>query len=247
MPSVEKKGRLIGESLVKKFGKRTVVRGITVEVDSGEAVGLLGPNGAGKTTCFRMIAGLLKPDGGAVTLDGNNLTGLPLYKRARMGIAYLPQEPSIFRGMTVEQNLRAILEAQPGSDDVKERRLGELLSEFGLIKLRDSQANTLSGGEKRRVEVARALIPKPSFLMLDEPFSGIDPIAVEDLMTVIKDVTRRNIGVLITDHSAREVMKICDRIYVIYDGSIVVKGSPEEIARSGRAREVYLGEGFKLI
>jgi lipopolysaccharide export system ATP-binding protein len=237
---------LTGENLKKSFGKRMVVRGVTVVVNAGEVVGLLGPNGAGKTTCFRMIAGLLRPDGGSVSLEGRDLTGLPLFKRARLGIAYLPQEPSIFRGMTVEQNLRAILEAQPGAAREKDRVLEELLAEFGLIKLRESAAHTLSGGEKRRVEVARALIPKPSFLMLDEPFSGIDPIAVEELMGIIKGVRNRGIGVLITDHSAREVMKICDRIYVIYDGGIVLEGPPADIANSGKAREIYLGEGFTL-
>jgi lipopolysaccharide export system ATP-binding protein len=238
---------LAGQNLSKSFGGRTVLSGVDVTVNSGEVVGLLGPNGAGKTTCFRIIAGLLRPDGGAVFLDGRDLTGLPLYKRARLGIAYLPQEPSIFRGMTVEQNLKAILEAQPGSRREKAERLESLLSEFGIGKLRSSRAHTLSGGEKRRVEVARALIPRPSFLMLDEPFSGIDPIAVEDLMNVVRDIRTRQIGVLITDHSAREVMKICDRIYVIYDGKIVEEGAPEAIAASGKAREVYLGEGFKLL
>ncbi|MBI5529219.1 MAG: LPS export ABC transporter ATP-binding protein [Deltaproteobacteria bacterium] len=238
---------LVGENLSKSFGGRAVLSGVDVTVKSGEVVGLLGPNGAGKTTCFRIIAGLLTPDGGAVSLDGRDLTGLPLYRRARLGIAYLPQEPSIFRGMTVEQNLRAILEAQPGPRREKAERLEALLSEFGIGKLRSSRAHILSGGEKRRVEVARALIPRPSFLMLDEPFSGIDPIAVEDLMNVVRDVRTRQIGVLITDHSAREVMKICDRIYVICDGKIVEEGAPEAIAASGKAREVYLGEGFKLL
>jgi lipopolysaccharide export system ATP-binding protein len=238
--------RLTGENLKKSFGRRLVVRGVSVSVDSGEVVGMLGPNGAGKTTCFRMIAGLLRPDGGRVCLGGRDLTGLPLYRRARMGLAYLPQEPSIFRGMTVGQNLRAILEAQEGGAEEKEKRLEGLLDEFGLSRLRDNAAVTLSGGEKRRVEVARALIPKPSFLMLDEPFSGIDPIAVEDLMGIIRGVRGRGIGVLITDHSAREVMKICDRIYVMCDGGIVEEGPPEAIAASGKAREVYLGSGFTL-
>ena len=239
--------KLLGENLGKSFGGRTVLSEVVVTVNSGEVVGLLGPNGAGKTTCFRIIAGLLVPDSGKVTLDGKELTGLPLYKRARLGIAYLPQEPSIFRGMTVEQNLKAILEAQRGSAKERRERLEELLAEFGIAKLRDSRAHTLSGGEKRRVEVARALIPRPKFMMLDEPFAGIDPIAVEDLMSIVRDIRRRGIGVLITDHSAREVMKICDRIYVIYDGRIVEEGTPEAIAVSGRAREVYLGESFKLL
>jgi len=242
----DKMPRLSGTGLRKSFGKREVLRGVSVHVDAGEIVGLLGPNGAGKTTCFRIIAGILRPDAGKVSLGDDDMTRLPLYKRARKGIAYLPQEPSIFRGLTVSQNLMAILEVTEPDREKRRPRLETLLAEFGLEKLADSSAQTLSGGEKRRVEVARALVPRPVFIMLDEPFSGIDPIAVEDLMEIVRGLRKRGIGVLITDHSAREVLKICDRIYVMYDGMMIEEGHPVAIAASDRAREVYLGEGFTL-
>jgi lipopolysaccharide export system ATP-binding protein len=237
---------LEARSLVKSFGRRMVVRGVEVYVKPGEVVGLLGPNGAGKTTCFQMIMGLVQPDSGTILLNGEDLTRKPMHERARRGIGYLAQEPSIFRRMTVEENLMAILQMRefPGQD--KTQKMNGLLAELGLEKLRHQMASTLSGGEKRRCEVARALVTDPKFLLLDEPFVGIDPMAVADLQSVVGSLKSRGIGVLITDHNVRETLEIVDRAYIVYEGQIRVEGTAHEILSHPDARRFYLGEKFSL-
>jgi len=231
---------------VKRFKKRFVVRGVTIELHPGEVVGLLGPNGAGKTTTFKMVVGLLKPTSGAVWFDGRDVTRLPMYRRARLGISYLPQEPSVFRHLTVRKNLLAILEHRDGvskqrRDDVVE----ELLEDFGIVHLGDNLAQTLSGGERRRCEIARALVTNPKILLLDEPFAGIDPIAVADLQETVLKLKDRGIGVLITDHNVRETLQTVDRAYILNEGALLVSGTPQEIVTSPVARKVYLGDRFK--
>lgn len=232
--------------LTKSYGGRTVVKGVSLEVASGEVVGLLGPNGAGKTTTFYMVVGLTSPDSGRVELDGADLTHDPMYVRARKGIAYLPQEPSIFRGLTVEQNILAILETLPLDGAARRTRLRELLAELGLEHLAKSKAYTLSGGERRRVEITRALVISPSFVLLDEPFAGIDPIALTDIQKIIFHLKERGIGVLITDHNVRETLKITDRAHIVTDGTIFRSGTPAELAADADVKRIYLGADFKL-
>jgi lipopolysaccharide export system ATP-binding protein len=234
------------DGLVKIYGKRRVVDDVSIAVKRGEVVGLLGPNGAGKTTCFYMIVGMILPEGGNVSLDGENITALPMYKRARKGIGYLPQEASIFRRMTVEQNLLAILETLPLSKQVRLERLERLLRELNVEHLRKSYGYQLSGGERRRVEITRSLVTEPSFMLLDEPFAGIDPIAVADLQSIVSDLRRRGLGVLITDHNVRETLSITDRAYIMYEGSIKRSGTADELASDPVVREIYLGEAFRL-
>jgi lipopolysaccharide export system ATP-binding protein len=233
-------------TLTKSYGGRTVVRGVSLDVSSGEVVGLLGPNGAGKTTTFYMVVGLTAPDSGQVDLDGVDVTSDPMYVRARKGIAYLPQEASIFRGLTVEQNVQAILETVGLSRSARRARLRELLSELGLTPLARSMAYTLSGGERRRVEITRALVIEPKFVLLDEPFAGIDPIAVTDIQKIIFHLKARGIGVLITDHNVRETLKITDRAYIVHDGTIFRSGTPDALANDEDVKRIYLGADFRL-
>ena len=230
----------------KSFGSRQVVRGVSIYVRRGEAVGLLGPNGAGKTTVFYMITGLIKADRGAIELDGHDVTKLPMYQRARLGIGYLPQEASIFRGLTVEQNIRAVLEVVEPSRKKREAELDSLLDEFNITRLRKSPSIALSGGERRRVEIARALATRPNYMLLDEPFAGIDPIAVGDIQDLVRHLTNRGIGVLITDHNVRETLGLTDRAYIVYAGEILTEGSPDEIVANPDVRRLYLGEEFRL-
>ncbi|MGJ5000066.1 LPS export ABC transporter ATP-binding protein [Bradyrhizobium sp. HKCCYLRH2060] len=239
-------GFLAVHSIEKSFGSRQVVRGVSIYVRRGEAVGLLGPNGAGKTTVFYMITGLIKADRGAIELDGHDVTRLPMYQRARLGIGYLPQEASIFRGLTVEQNIRAVLEVVEPSRKKRERELDALLEEFTITRLRKSPSIALSGGERRRVEIARALATRPNYMLLDEPFAGIDPIAVGDIQQLVRHLTNRGIGVLITDHNVRETLGLTDRAYIVYAGQILTEGSPEEIVADPDVRRLYLGEEFRL-
>ncbi len=237
---------LRGRSLAKSFRKKKVVDDVNVEVCAGEVVGLLGPNGAGKTTTFHMVVGLTEPDAGSVFLNEQEITSHPMYLRARSGISYLPQEPSIFRKLTVEENVLAILETLPLKPDEKRRRLNEVLEELGLAHKARSRGYTLSGGERRRAEITRALVTSPSFMLLDEPFAGIDPIAVGDIQRIIQHLKNRGIGILITDHSVRETLKITDRAYIMNDGKILCSGTPEELADNEDVRRVYFGEDFKL-
>ena len=230
----------------KSFKKRPVLRGVSLTLQRGEAVGLLGPNGAGKTTCFYIMTGLISPDYGWVTLDGHDITDLPMYRRARLGIGYLPQEASIFRGLTVEQNIRGILEVVEPIRESREAQLNELLAEFSITHLRRTPALALSGGERRRVEIARALAAHPSFILLDEPLAGIDPIAVNDIRDLVSHLKDRGIGVLITDHNVRETLEIVDRAYIIHDGMVLMEGRPSEIVSHQDVRRVYLGETFSL-
>jgi lipopolysaccharide export system ATP-binding protein len=239
-------GYLAVHSVEKSFGTRQVVRGVSIYVRRGEAVGLLGPNGAGKTTVFYMITGLIKADRGAIELDGHDVTQLPMYQRARLGIGYLPQEASIFRGLTVEQNIRAVLEVVEPSRKKREAELNSLLDEFNITRLRKSPSIALSGGERRRVEIARALATRPNYMLLDEPFAGIDPIAVGDIQDLVRHLTNRGIGVLITDHNVRETLGLTDRAYIVYAGQILTEGSPEEIVNDADVRRLYLGEEFRL-
>jgi lipopolysaccharide export system ATP-binding protein len=234
------------EALTKSYGGRTVVRGVSVEVRSGEVVGLLGPNGAGKTTTFYMTVGLTAPDSGRVLLDGADVTNDPMYIRARKGIGYLPQEPSVFRGLTVEQNILAILETLSLSAAERRARLRTLLAELNLTPLASSPAYTLSGGERRRVEITRALVISPRFILLDEPFAGIDPIAVGDIQDIVSHLSERGIGVLITDHNVRETLRITDRAYIVNEGTIFRSGTPESLAEDEEVRRVYLGSDFRL-
>jgi lipopolysaccharide export system ATP-binding protein len=239
-------GYLAVHSVEKSFGTRQVVRGVSIYVRRGEAVGLLGPNGAGKTTVFYMITGLIKADRGAIELDGHDVTKLPMYQRARLGIGYLPQEASIFRGLTVEQNIRAVLEVVEPSRKKREAELNSLLDEFNITRLRKTPSIALSGGERRRVEIARALATRPNYMLLDEPFAGIDPIAVGDIQDLVRHLTNRGIGVLITDHNVRETLGLTDRAYIVYAGEILTEGSPEEIVSDPDVRRLYLGEEFRL-
>jgi lipopolysaccharide export system ATP-binding protein len=232
--------------LTKSYSGRTVVRGVNVEIDSGEVVGLLGANGAGKTTTFSMVVGLTAPDSGRVLLDGHDVTDDPMYIRARKGIGYLPQEASIFRGLTVEQNIMAILETLDLNGTGRRARLRELLAELGLTPLAKSPAYTLSGGERRRVEITRALVISPKFMLLDEPFAGIDPIAVTDIQKIIAHLKGRGIGVLITDHNVRETLKITDRAYIVHDGVIFKSGTPQSLADDEEVKRIYLGADFRL-
>jgi lipopolysaccharide export system ATP-binding protein len=234
------------EELTKSFRRRKVVDQVSIEIDGGEVVGLLGPNGAGKTTIFYMIVGLLHPNGGNIYLNGENITSVPMYLRARKGIGYLPQEPSVFRKLNVEENLMAILETLRLSKEEKRDRLEDLLNELGLSALRRQKAYSLSGGERRRVEITRALVLSPSFILLDEPFAGIDPIAVLDIQAIVRQLKSKGIGIIITDHNVRETLGVCDRAYIINEGNLLESGTPEEIARSPKAKKVYLGDGFRL-
>jgi lipopolysaccharide export system ATP-binding protein len=234
------------EELTKSYGGRTVVRGVSLEVESGEVVGLLGPNGAGKTTTFYMTVGLTTPDSGRVILNGEDVTELPMYARARKGIGYLPQEPSIFRGLTVEQNIMAILETLDLDSAARRTRCRELLAELNLTSLAASPAYTLSGGERRRAEITRALVVSPKFLLLDEPFAGIDPIAITDIQKIIFHLKERGIGVLITDHNVRETLRITDRAYIVHDGGIFHSGTPDTLAADEEVRRIYLGTEFRL-
>lgn len=234
------------EALTKSYGGRTVVRGVSVEVHSGEVVGLLGPNGAGKTTTFYMTVGLTAPDSGRVLLDGVDVTNDPMYIRARKGIGYLPQEPSIFRGLTVQQNILAILETLNLKASDRRARLRELLAELNLTALSDAPAYTLSGGERRRVEITRALVISPLFILLDEPFAGIDPIAVSDIQMIVSHLSERGIGVLITDHNVRETLRITDRAYIVNEGVMFRSGTPDSLADDEEVRRIYLGQDFRL-
>ena len=235
---------LAAQGIMKTYGKRQVVKGVSLAVGKGESVGLLGPNGAGKTTVFYMITGLIKPDQGRVLMEGRDVTRLPMYQRARLGIGYLPQEASIFRGLTVEQNIRAVLEVTEPNRKERERQLDSLLDEFRITRLRKSPSIALSGGERRRLEIARALASRPSYILLDEPFAGIDPIAIGDIRALVRHLTQRGIGVLITDHNVRETLELIDRAYIIYDGKVLTEGTPEEIVANEEVRRVYLGDMF---
>ena len=237
---------LAADSLGKHFKKRPVLRGVSLAVRRGEAVGLLGPNGAGKTTCFYIITGLIRPDAGTIMLDGQDITDLPMDRRARLGIGYLPQEPSIFRGMSVENNIRAALEVVEADRETRETMLDDLLAEFSVTHLRHTPAIALSGGERRRVEIARALASKPGFILLDEPLAGIDPIAVGDVRDLVSHLKDRGIGVLITDHNVRETLDIVDRAYIMHDGVVLMDGAPSEIVGHEDVRRVYLGDTFRL-
>jgi len=237
---------LATHGLEKSFGGRKVVRGPSIYVRRGEAVGLLGPNGAGKTTVFYMITGLIKPDRGRIELDGYDVTRLPMYQRARLGIGYLPQEASIFRGLNVEDNIRAVLEVTEPNRRRREADLDSLLAEFGLTKLRKSPTLALSGGERRRCEIARALATRPNYMLLDEPFAGIDPIAVGDIKTLVRHLTNRGIGVLITDHNVRETLALTDRAYIIYSGEVLREGRAMDIVNDPEVRRLYLGEEFRM-
>ena len=232
--------------LQKRYKARTVVHDVDFEVGSGEVVGLLGPNGAGKTTCFYMIVGLVSADGGQISLDGKDLTHLPIHARARLGLSYLPQEMSVFRKLTVAQNIRAVLELQGLETRAVDERLEELMTELGISHLRDNTAISLSGGERRRCEIARALATSPRLILLDEPFAGVDPIAVLDIQKIIRFLKERGIGVLISDHNVRETLGICDRAYILSEGRVLASGHPAEIIANDRVREVYLGEHFRL-
>lgn len=237
---------LRSEHLAKFYGKRQVVRDVTIEVFQGEIVGLLGPNGAGKTTTFYMTVGFVKPDEGNVYFNDENITDLPMYKRAQKGIGYLPQEPSVFRKLSVESNVRAVLEMTALSKKEQEEKLESLLDEFGLLKVRASRGDTLSGGERRRTEIARALATDPKFILLDEPFAGIDPIAVEDIQYIVAKLKTKNIGILITDHNVQETLSITDRAYLMFEGKILKAGTAEELAEDEMVRKVYLGKNFVL-
>jgi lipopolysaccharide export system ATP-binding protein len=233
-------------SIAKSYDKRVVLTDVSLSVGPGEVIGLLGPNGAGKTTCFYSVMGLVKPDSGRIMLDGDDITGLPMYRRAILGLGYLPQETSIFRGLSVEKNILTVLELAEPDKAARERRLDQLLDEFGLTRLRDAPAMALSGGERRRAEIARALAANPSIMLLDEPFAGIDPLSISDIRDLIVELKKRGIGVLITDHNVRETLDIVDRGYIIYDGRVLFAGSPEELVADENVRRLYLGESFQL-
>lgn len=237
---------LVAFNLGKRFKQRPVLRDVSLSVQRGEAVGLLGPNGAGKTTCFYIMTGLIAPDYGLISIDGGDVTDLPMYRRARLGIGYLPQEASIFRGLSVEGNLRAVLEVAEQAPERREARLEELMAEFSITHLRRTPALALSGGERRRVEIARALASDPKFMLLDEPLAGIDPIAVTDIRTLVSHLKDRGLGVLITDHNVRETLEIVDRAYILHEGVVLMEGSPSEIVAHKDVRRVYLGETFSL-
>jgi len=244
--SMSTKTTLSTHNLKKRYKKRTVVEDVSVEVGSGEVVGLLGPNGAGKTTCFYMVVGLVACDGGDVYIDDKKITHMPIHQRAKMGVSYLPQEASVFRKLSVVENIKAVLELQKLEPDVIELRAERLLEELHISHIRNSSAASLSGGERRRVEIARALSTEPRFILLDEPFAGIDPIAVLDIQKIIHFLRERNIGVLITDHNVRETLRICDHAYILNEGSVLASGRPDEIIYNENVRKVYLGENFRL-
>jgi lipopolysaccharide export system ATP-binding protein len=233
-------------SIAKSYDRKVVLKDVSLHVDQGEVVGLLGPNGAGKTTCFYSIMGLVRPDSGRILLDGEDITGLPMYRRAVLGLGYLPQETSIFRGLTVAQNIMAVLEVSERDKTVRAERLEQLLGEFHIAHLRDAPAMALSGGERRRCEIARALAANPSIMLLDEPFAGIDPISISDIRDLVKELKKRDIGVLITDHNVRETLDIVDRACIIYDGQVLFAGSPEALVADPNVRRLYLGESFAL-
>ena len=238
--------RLSAHALVKKFKKRTVVREVSLSVDAGEVVGLLGPNGAGKTTSFYMMVGLIAPDGGHIEIDGKDVTRLPMHARARLGVGYLPQEPSVFRRMSVADNVLAILELREDLDRAQRKsELERLLDELHVSHIRESEGLALSGGERRRVEIARALAANPRFILLDEPFAGVDPIAVKDIHTIIEHLKQRGIGVLVTDHNVREMLRICARAYILNEGQVIAEGTPEALEADETVRKVYLGEDFR--
>jgi lipopolysaccharide export system ATP-binding protein len=239
-------GGLEVRSIAKAYDRRAVLHDVSLDVHRGEVVGLLGPNGAGKTTCFYSVMGLVKPDSGRIFLDGQDITDLPMYRRAILGLGYLPQETSIFRGLTVEQNIMAVLEVAEPDRHARRDRLEQLLSEFGLTALRDSPAMSLSGGERRRCEIARALATEPSIMLLDEPFAGIDPISIADIRELVRELRKRGIGVLITDHNVRETLDIVDRACIIYDGQVLFQGTPEALVADQEVRRLYLGESFAL-
>jgi lipopolysaccharide export system ATP-binding protein len=248
-PSAEAQPRIDGlevHSIAKAYDRRAVLHDVSLGVHRGEVVGLLGPNGAGKTTCFYSVMGLVKPDSGRIFLDGQDITDLPMYRRAVLGLGYLPQETSIFRGMTVEENILAVLEVAEPDKEARRERLEQLLGEFGLTDLRDSPAMALSGGERRRCEIARALAAVPSIMLLDEPFAGIDPISIADIRDLVKELKERDIGVLITDHNVRETLDIVDRACIIYDGQVLFQGTPEALVADQEVRRLYLGESFAL-
>ncbi|BAT71250.1 lipopolysaccharide export system ATP-binding protein [Thermosulfidibacter takaii ABI70S6] len=237
---------LEANNLRKSYGKREVVKGVDLKVDRGEVVGLLGPNGAGKTTTFYMIVGIIRPDDGTIKLDGEDITQLPMYIRARKGIGYLPQEPSVFRKLTVKENILSVLELLDVSEEERKERVDRLLKDFGLERVADVKGYALSGGERRRVEIARSLSVYPKYMLLDEPFAGLDPIAVADLQGLIRELKSRNIGVILTDHNVRETLKVTDRAYIISEGEVIAEGTPEEIASMHKVRDVYLGRDFEL-
>ncbi|MFM9889879.1 MAG: LPS export ABC transporter ATP-binding protein [Rickettsiales bacterium] len=243
---VSKNSGLVVKNLGKHYAKRPVLRNVSIELQRGEAVGLLGPNGAGKTTCFYIITGLIAPDYGSIFFDGTDITNLPMYRRARLGIGYLPQEASIFRGLTVEQNIMAVLEVGQNDPQVRRAMCDELLAEFSITHLRAAPALALSGGERRRAEIARALAGRPSFILLDEPLAGIDPIAIADVRALVGHLKNRGIGVLITDHNVRETLDVIDRAYIIHEGTVLMEGRPGEIVNNEEVRRVYLGEKFSL-
>jgi lipopolysaccharide export system ATP-binding protein len=238
--------KLVAENIVKKYRSRTVVQGVSLEVGRGEIVGLLGPNGAGKTTSFYMITGLIRPNEGRIFLDKEEITGLPMYKRAQKGIGYLPQEASVFRKLSVEDNIMAILEMRPLSKEQRREKLESLIEEFGLGHVRRNRGDLLSGGERRRTEIARALAADPMFILLDEPFAGVDPIAVEDIQKIVSSLKEKNIGILITDHNVQETLSITDRTYLLFEGKILKSGTAEDLANDEQVRRVYLGKNFEL-
>ncbi|MFT6844106.1 MAG: lipopolysaccharide export system ATP-binding protein [Flavobacteriales bacterium] len=237
---------LRAENIIKKYKSRTVVKGVSVEVNQGEIVGLLGPNGAGKTTSFYMIVGLVKPNGGKIFLDNKDITKEPMFKRAKLGVGYLPQEASVFRKLSVEDNIKAVLEMTDLSKMAQEEKLESLISDFGLNHVRTNRGDFLSGGERRRTEIARALAVDPSFVLLDEPFAGVDPIAVEDIQMIVSKLKQKNIGILITDHNVQETLSITDRAYLLFEGKILKSGTAEELAADEQVRKVYLGKNFEL-
>jgi lipopolysaccharide export system ATP-binding protein len=238
--------KLKAEKIVKSYKGREVVKGISLEVNQGEIVGLLGPNGAGKTTCFYMIVGLIKPNGGKIFLDNHNITKSPMYKRAQHGIGYLAQEASVFRKLSIEDNIMSVLELTKLSKKERHDKMETLIEEFGLSHIRKSRGDLLSGGERRRTEIARALATDPSFILLDEPFAGVDPVAVEDIQRIVADLKNKNIGILITDHNVQETLAITDRTYLMFEGTILKHGKPEELAEDEMVRKVYLGQNFEL-
>lgn len=238
--------KLRADNIAKKYGKRQVVKGVSIEVNQGEIIGLLGPNGAGKTTTFYMIVGLINPNGGSVYLDNEDITKLPMYKRARKGIGYLPQEASVFRKLSVEDNILSILQMTKFSKKEQHHHLERLLDEFSLGHVRKNRGDLLSGGERRRTEIARALAVNPKFILLDEPFAGVDPIAVEDIQSIVEQLKYKNIGILITDHNVQETLAITDKSYLMFQGSILKEGTPEELAQDETVRKVYLGQNFEL-
>ena len=249
MPPIHEKPAAQGlavVSIAKSYDKRVVLTDVSVTVGRGEVIGLLGPNGAGKTTCFYSVMGLVKPDSGRIMLDGDDITGLPMYRRAILGLGYLPQETSIFRGLSVEKNILTVLELTEPDREARAAKLEKLLGEFGLTRLRDAPAMALSGGERRRAEIARALAAEPSIMLLDEPFAGIDPISISDIRDLVCQLKDRGIGVLITDHNVRETLEIVDRAYIIYDGRVLFTGSPAELVADANVRRLYLGESFSL-